>query len=112
MNPEIYIASIEHSIERAKEHVATKDAVERLTRNRDFKKVILEGYFEQEAIRLVHLKADPEFQTPEKQAELHNEMLAIAGLRAYLDRLIQIGKMEEAAIPSHESELDALRSEV
>lgn len=111
MNSETYIASIENSIETAKEHVAIKDAVERLSRNRDFKKVILEGYFEQEAIRLVHAKADPEFQTPEKQEELHNEMLAIAGVRAYLNRLIQIGRMEEASIPSHERELDALRAE-
>ena len=52
------VEEIELEINQAKEKVALKDSLEKLIKNRDFKKVITEGYFEQEAIRLVLLKAD------------------------------------------------------
>ena len=54
------INAIERDIKEARKHVELGDSLERLLNNRDFKKVIVEGYFEKEAARLVHLKADHE----------------------------------------------------
>ena len=50
----------------------------------EFKEVIKDGYFNQEAIRLVHLRSDPNMQTPEKQDSIIKQMDAIAALSEYL----------------------------
>ena len=39
------IKQLEMSIDEAKELIALGDSIERLYKNKDFKKVILEGYF-------------------------------------------------------------------
>ena len=59
------------------------DALERLYMNKDFKKVITEGYFENEAIRLVHLKADPNMQSVDSQKGIMQQMDSIGSLKQY-----------------------------
>lgn len=59
-------------------------ALARLLVNKDFKEVILTGFFEKEAIRLVHLRSDPNMQSVEKQASIIKQMDAISGLKDYL----------------------------
>jgi hypothetical protein len=78
------VAQIEQNIKEAAEQVATGSALARLFVNRDFKKVVLEGYFREESIRLVHLLADPNMQTAEKQTAIVNEMRAVGAFREYL----------------------------
>jgi hypothetical protein len=46
---------IEQSIEAARADIERNDAVNRLYENPDFKSVILEGYFKEEAARIVFL---------------------------------------------------------
>lgn len=82
------IAQVEQSIQAAKDTVAFGESLTRLFSNRDFKKVILDGYFKDEAVRLVHLLSDPNTQSPESQVSLQKQMHAIASLRDYL-RLIE-----------------------
>jgi hypothetical protein len=84
-NVENDIKQLEANIERAKELVKAGESIERLRNNVDFKEVILKGYFEREAIRLVHLKADPNMQTPERQASILLQMDAIGALSSYLN---------------------------
>lgn len=79
------IKELEDNISRAKEMVNTGKSIERLRNNPDFREVVLKGYFEREAIRLVHLKSDPSMQTPERQASIINQMDAIGNFSAYLN---------------------------
>ena len=83
MNVDESVKALEASIQRAKLHIELGDALEKLATNREFTEVVLKGYFEQEAIRLVHLKADPALQNPDSQASIVRQMDAIGNLKAY-----------------------------
>lgn len=78
------LEQLDISIQRAREHVEFGNALERLLTNRDFKKVITEGYFEQEAVRLVHLKADEKMQDNASQGFIVRQMDAIGTLKQFL----------------------------
>lgn len=105
------IEQIEKQIKQAKELVEFGNAVERLKANRDFKKVVLEAYFKDEAVRLVHLKADPAFQTPQKQASLLSAMDAIGNLHMYLHDAVQCGQRAAVEIENSEAEIDVITAE-
>lgn len=105
------IAEIELGITEAKKFVADGKAVDRLLSNRDFKKVILEGYFEKEAVRLVHLKADFNMQGPEDQAAILTQIDAIGSLTHYIRTLRHNADQAEKAIFESEEALDELRGE-
>lgn len=87
---------IEKDIKVSTEVVDFGNALERLRSNRDFKRVVLEGYFKDEAVRLVHLSADPSMQSPEKQESIKQQMNAIGQLNQYFNtvffRARQAGK--------------------
>ena len=67
--------------------------LERLKTNKDFKKLVLEGYFEQEAIRLVHLKSNPAFQTEDKQKSVDLQIMAVGSLGQYFNTVRQQADM-------------------
>jgi len=105
------IQSVEVSMDHAKEAVEKSKSIARLVKNRDFKKIILDGYFEQEAIRLVTLKADAGFQTSEDQASILKQMDGIGSLRVYLNTVNQLGAMSARALEEDEETLAELRAE-
>lgn len=105
------IEQLELNIEDAKEIVSRKRAVENLLKNDDFKKVITEGYFKDEASRLVLLKADMNYQTVESQSQMDKSIISIGYLRQYLSSLMQLGTMAENAIASDELTLEELHAE-
>lgn len=92
------IKELEDNISRAKEMVNLGKAVERLRNSPDFKEVILKGYFEREAIRLVHLKADPNMQTPERQASVISQMDSIGALSSHLNTILVMADRAAHAI--------------
>ena len=69
MTSEEQIEQVELTIKQAKEAKALMDSVLKLQKNKDFKAVINEGYFEKQASRLVLLKADPSMQDEQSQKE-------------------------------------------
>ena len=105
------VEEIEMTIKQAKEQVALKDAVIKLSNNKDFKKVVNEGYFEKQASRLVLLKADPNMQDEKSQKELDNSIIAIGYFRQYLSSLVQLGYQAEREILSAEEEKDNILAE-
>lgn len=102
------LETIELSIQYAQRTVDTMKALQRLTNNRDFKTLILSGYFEKEPVRLTMLKADPAMQTAEHQAAIIKDLDAIGQLRMYLNGVMQMGRMAEKAIKDDE----AMREEI
>jgi hypothetical protein len=79
------IAAIERDIAKAKVAIDFGLVLERLKTNKDFKEVVLKGYFEQEAVRLVHLKAEPFMQSPDSQRSIVTQMDAIGSFSGYLN---------------------------
>ena len=51
------IQGIERNITKSVAAIERGIALERLRVNKDFKSIVLDGYFKDEAVRLVHLKA-------------------------------------------------------
>lgn len=102
---------LEENIKAAKQIVEMYNSLERLQNNRDFKQVILRGYFQDEAVRLVHLKVDPAFQTPERQASILAQIDAIGGLVQYF-RTLEFNAMTAGkAIENDQAELEEVLAE-
>lgn len=81
------IEQIRITIEEKKEMIGLGDAILRLSKNRDWKKLIDIEFFEKEPQRLVALLAHPSMQDEASQKELRNQMLAVAYFRQYLHRI-------------------------
>ena len=93
------LQQIEASIKQSNELIELGNCLERLQSNRDFKKVIGSGYFEQEAIRLVHLKSDANMQSEQSQKSILSQIDAIGNLSQYLKTLqfkVSMAKKDKA----------------
>lgn len=104
------IEQIELSIEAAKEIVARGHMAERLADNPDFKKIILEGYFRDEASRLVLLLADAQ-TTEEIRVKILRAMDGIGALKQHLSGLVQMGRYAANEIEQAREALEELRAE-
>ena len=102
---------LEVIIKQAQKMVDLGDALERLRNNKDFKKVIGEGYFEQEAIRLVHLMSDSAMQSPELQTAIHKQMIAVGVFRDYLETLAIRAGMARRSVEADEATRDEILAE-
>ena len=105
------LQQLDDNIKQAQKIADLGDALNRLRNNRDFKKVIQEGYFEQEAIRLVHLMSDSNMQTPEMQTAIHKQMIAIGSFRDYLDTLFIRVDMARRSVAADENTRDEIMAE-
>lgn len=92
------LESIEISIEQAEQLIAKKEALTRLTANPDFKTLVLEGYFKEEASRLVLLKPDPSLQGDSDQKTISKSIDAIGYVRQYLNTIMQMGITAERTL--------------
>ena len=100
--------NLEQNIKVGTEAVDFGKALDRLFINRDFKRVILDGYFKDESVRLVHLLSDPSMQSPEKQKAIHQQMTAIGELSQYFSVIRFHAKQGEKSV----SECEDLREEI
>jgi len=105
------VKAIEENIRKSKQVVEAGAALERLMTNRDFKKVILEGYFEQEAIRLVHLKSDQNFQSPDMQRSIIAQMDSIGNVHQYLNLVLFKASQASKNILADEEARDEILTE-
>lgn len=85
--------------EQAKYHIEMMDALERLYKNKDFKTVFLDGYFKEEASRLVLLRADHNIQQEEKTVQsIDDKIVGIGELRQFLLTVFARGRQMKDAI--------------
>ena len=92
------IEALEITIEQAKRMVDLMKAVQNLRKNADFIKVIENGYFKEEASRLVLFKADPAMVAQVNQDYISKCIDAIGFLSQYLDAKLQMGTQAERDI--------------
>ena len=105
------IKAIESSIKQAKSLVELGTALDRLRSNSDFKKIVGEGYFEAEAIRLVHLKADPKMQTEQHQADILKQMDSIGALNQFMQTKLHIARLALRSLEADKETRDELLAE-
>ena len=104
------IARAENSIEFCKSQIALAGSVQKLESNRDFKKLILEGYLKEEALRLVGLLSAATH--PEMRDAIHRDLHAIGAFEGYLRKIVAAGQMAAVDLPDHEETLSMLRAEL
>ena len=107
------IEQIEISIEESKKLIEFGDAIRRLDDNPDFRKVILEGYFKEEASRVVLLKADYEMQSKERQEFLEKMIVSIGGLKQFLMSKLRMAESAAQALEAdRETHAELLREDL
>ena len=107
MNNEQDINQLEMSIEAAKELIKLAEACERLKENKDFKSLILDGYFKEHAIRLVMLRGDT--NVPDDiQAKILKDIDAIGALRKYLQKISNDGNSALQAVRESEETIESI----
>lgn len=102
------IETIELSMDEARKLIRLKDMALRLAENPDFKELIRDGYFVEEAARLVHVFSDPNLVA--QRDEIARDMHAIGTLKRFLHLRVLQGRAAERELPEHESNLQELRA--
>ena len=105
MSTEQDIQDIELNIEQARAFVKANDALNRLMENPDFKEVIREGYFKDEAVRLVELKAAPQMGSEESQQYILKALDGIGSLQQYFNTIWHLGEQAKVAIDDGNEQL-------
>lgn len=105
------IEAIERDISKARTSVEFGKQLQRLRGNRDFKEVVLNGYFEKEAVRLVHLKAEPHMQDHESQASIVKQIDAIGAFSGFMNAALAKATRAAGAIDDGEAALVEIANE-
>ena len=103
--------TLELTIEQAREKISLMETLKRLEANPDFHTVMLKGYFEGEAVRLVHAKGNPGMTSPESQASIIKQIDAIGSLGNYFRSILHNGLMSAKAIEDAEETKDEILRE-
>ncbi len=109
MNDQIH--EIEITIEQAREKIARGEALDRLYKNKDFLDLVGNGYIQDEAIRLCHLRGAPHMQNEQRQQNILRDIDGVASLVAYFHRLAGEAREAEQLIKSSEVELELMYEE-
>lgn len=103
-----YLNMLDQQIKDAQVTLEMGKALARLRDNPDFKKLVVKGYLENEAVRLVHLKADPSMQSVPDQAGIDRDINSIGSLAQYFRAVEMMGARAESSI----AEAEAAREEI
>lgn len=83
----VLIKEINRKIDEAKDKLELANAAERLMSNKDFIKVVKEGYFKEKALDLLNQVSDPVLQNEEIQKLISKEIFAIGSFNRYLNEI-------------------------
>lgn len=102
---------VEASITEAEEYLEFSKHEDILTKNESFKKVIMEGYFKDEAARLAGMLADPSMADDINQRELNSALKGIGHLRQYLMNIRRTHNSIIAGLQDSKDLADEMREE-
>jgi hypothetical protein len=105
------VEEIQLNIDQARGVVALGESLDRLFQNPDFREVIVEGYFRDEAVRLVELKAAPQMAKPQYQEPILKAIDAIGALQQHFNKIRLMADQARQAIEDSEQELESLAAE-
>lgn len=102
------IRQLEDHLENMKHFQEQSDAVTRLSNNRDFKKLIIDGFCRDEMARLAHVSGDPGLD--ENQRSVATDMSKAGGhLKRFLNTILQQNEVAQRDRPEIEETLAELR---
>lgn len=102
------LEQVELSITKAKKQIALMEACGRLSKNRDFKKLIDEGYLKDEAVALVHRKGDFSMAEDHHQKYIIDAINSISFFRNYLTMTLRQGDAAKQSLKAHEETREAI----
>lgn len=105
------IQQIELQIQDAIDAVEKANALERLEKNKDFKTIISEGYFTEEAKRAVLLRASPNAYDPNVQKDIENVITSVGGLYQYFNKIYRFGDAAAQALENDKKTREELLAE-
>ena len=112
MSTEQDIENMEITIQQQKALIETMDAMNRLIASPDFDMIFTKGYFEQEASRLVQLRAEPSMASDADQKAILKSIDGIGCLRQYIRTIMHFGNMAINAVEGAEEEIALAEQEV
>jgi hypothetical protein len=92
------VEQLEVEIDQARSIIAMSSDIDKLFKNKQFQNVVVREYFNNEAVRLVALRGDREFQTEERQASIGRQMDGIGSFNSFLHRLQMAAEQAAASI--------------
>lgn len=107
---EVTLEQLEEQLVGQKGLVELRDVAIRLSQNRDFRKLILDGFCTTEAARYVQLSGDPALSAENRQDAL-NLAQASGHLKRFLSVTIQMGNTSANQIKELEQAIEEYRSE-
>lgn len=108
---ELQIAALQRQIAGNKQGLALAKALINLKNNADFRTLITEGYLQNEAVRLVHLKSDPSMAEPHLQAGILRDIDGIGSLAEYFRVVAKSGEQAERSIADAEAQILEIEEE-
>lgn len=102
------IEALEDQLKDSKALVKRRDTIIQLSKNADFRKVILEDFFVEECARYARESGDPAL-TPEQRADALNVAQAAGHLKRYLNIQIQLGNQAEGQLTAIEGAIEEER---
>lgn len=76
----------------SKYHIEMLEALERLEKNKDYIKVIEDGYFRDETLRITSLLSSYDIKSKGLRPELMENLVAISNLQNYLEAVRNLGE--------------------
>ena len=104
------VNQLEAQQEGLKQAIEMRQAVQRLTQNADFRKVIVDNFMGTECARYAQASADPALAEKNQKDALHIAQ-ASGHLKRYLSVCIQMGNQAENDLYSLDQELATARAE-
>ena len=103
------LEQVEIQIEMASKLRKMRDNCVKLTNSKPFKDVIIEGYFKEEAARLVMAKSSN--LNPEQMQMIENMIFGIGALANYIESVMRRGAEMDQAIGEHEQTREEILAE-
>lgn len=103
------LEEVEIQIKMAKDMIALRDAYVKLSENKHFKDVIENGYFKEEAARLVMAKSAT--LTAEQQEKIDGMIMGVGALANYFDMIMRRGHEMDQALNDHEQTREEILAE-
>ena len=105
------IQQVEESIRQSREILDLANSLARLKHNSDFRKVMVQGFFKDEAVRLVQEKQNPDKQSPEEQKLLMTQIDSIGSLYQYFRKIETQAEIAGRSLEIDEQTLQELHAE-
>lgn len=106
----VTVAQLESRIEDLKTLIEKRDLAVKLEKNREFRKLILDGFCLEDCARYAQLSADPSL-TEEQRQDCIGLAQAAGHLRRYLSVTIRMGDQAERDIEESKATIEEMRAE-